>query len=100
MWRSSANEIRLPSAQSPGAMPCPVGCVRVAANLEVLAQRLAAHGATLMEQCGNLLERESVPLDSCRVMGLLEPDVAPDAIRLSRRRQPAQPIPQLRDLYP
>ena len=39
-----------------------------------------------VEQLLDLLEDEGVPLDRCRMVGLLEPDAAPDALRLERRR--------------
>ena len=102
-WRTSASEIRSPSDHAPGWRPVavnPVGGRGVAADLEVLAQLLVADRSTLGEEELDLLEDERVALDRGRVMRLLEPDAAPDAFGLERRRQPAETLAQLADLDP
>jgi len=87
-----------PRARFDRAAIDPVGRRGVAAYLEVLAQLLVADGATLCEQQFDLLQDESVALDGRRMMGLLEPDAAPDVLCLDRRRESAEALAQLSDL--
>src|SRR6202162_526988 len=76
----------------------PVGGVGVAPHLEVLAQLLVPHRATLREQLLDLAQHERVPLDRRRVMRLLEPDPTPDPFSLNRRGQATQALAQLANL--
>src|SRR5215208_65264 len=78
----------------------PVRRGAVAADLEVLAQLLVADRTAFGQEELHLLERERVALDRGRVMGFLEPDPTPDALRLDRRRQSAEPLAELDDLNP
>ena len=77
----------------------PVGGVGVAAHLHVLRELLVPDRAALLEQLLDLLEHERVALDRGRVMGFLEPDPAPDAVGFDGRRQAAESLAQLADLY-
>jgi hypothetical protein len=76
----------------------PIRSVRITPDLHVLAQLLVAHGASLGKEELDLLQHERVALDRCRVVRFLKPDPAPDALRLERRGEPAQPLAQLADL--
>jgi hypothetical protein len=70
----------------------------VAAHLHVLAQLLVADRSTLLEQLLDLAQDQSVAFEGRRVVGLLEPDVPPDALRLDWRGKAAEPLPQLGEL--
>jgi hypothetical protein len=76
----------------------PAGSVGVAAHLEVFAQLFVADRPSLVKELLDLLEDQSVALDRRRVMGLLEPDAAPDSLRLVRGGEPSQSLAKLADL--
>jgi hypothetical protein len=88
-----------PAARLDGAAVDPIGGVGVSADLEVFAQLLVADGAPLGEQGLDLLENQRVAFDRGRVVRLLEPDAAPDVLRLERGREPTEALPQLADLH-
>jgi hypothetical protein len=69
--------------------------VAVPGDLEVLAQLFIAHCAALSKQDLDLLADESVSLDCGRMMGLLVPDVGPDALGLFRRWKTPETCAQL-----
>jgi hypothetical protein len=62
--------------------------IRVATHLEVFAQLLVADRATLFKQLLDLFENQRVALDRGRVVRLLQPDTAPDALGLLGEGRP------------
>ena len=106
--REAVDVPKLGQRQQLAARPCarvqclavdPVGGVGVPTHLHVLPELLVAHRSALLEQLLDLLEHERVALDGSRVMSLLEPYSAPDAVRFARRGQAAEPLAQLADLH-
>ena len=64
----------------------PVGGIRVALNLKILAELFVADRTALGKQNLDLLQDEGVALDRSRVMRLFEPDSAPDTLGFQRRQ--------------
>ena len=76
----------------------PVGGIGVPAHLHVFLQLLVAHRAALRQQGLDLPQDEGVAFDGGGVVGLLEPDAAPDVAGLEAVREAAHALPQLADL--
>ena len=76
----------------------PVGCVGVAPYLQVLAELLVADRPAFPEQLGDLFQHQGVAFDGGGVMGLLVPDVAPDAGGVRGIGKASHALPELGDL--
>jgi hypothetical protein len=73
----------------------PLGSIRVALDLCILREELAADSPALVKQLLHLAEDERVAFDGGRVVRLINPDIVPDVPSLAWQGQPAEPLPQL-----
>jgi hypothetical protein len=73
----------------------PLRGIGVAPDLEVVAELLVADSATFEEESLDFLTDEGVPFEGRRIVGLVEPDVLPDRLRLARSGKAAQSLAEL-----
>jgi hypothetical protein len=76
----------------------PLGGISIAADFEVFTQLLGADGAAFTKQNFDLLADQRIALNGGGVMGLLIPDVCPDALSLFGRRESTKTQAQFGDL--
>ena len=70
----------------------PAGRLGVAQDFQVVLESLGADGSALFEQCGDLTQHQRVAFQCGRVVRFQMPDVFPNLLRLTRARQPAEPV--------
>ncbi len=75
----------------------PVRGVGVAADFQVLLERLGADGVALIEEGLDLAQHEGVAFECGRVVGLQVPDVGPDQLGLGGRWEATETFVELGD---